>query len=181
MQSGWRCTNRRFHKVINGSCAAKLDFVSILMKWHPGQWFTFLQELNRRMVTWRKASTPDPVRVIGLMENQSIPTLRAARQQVREVATIAGLIGAHPGGDSTIYLGRFDVVRDDIRAVAYKNSIDRLFTQLGMSENSGRPRGFTQGKRRLTNISSLGEIRFGWSRLPSWTKTRPGKDSRLLV
>ena len=53
-------------------------------------------------------------------------------------------------------------------------------TQPGIPSNCGKSSGLTHFIRRLTNISTLGSIRPGLSRLPSVTKTAPGKLSRLL-
>ena len=53
--------------------------------------------------------------------------------------------------------------------------------QPGMLSNCGRSSGLAHFKRRLVNISSFGSINSGRSRLPSMTKMRPGKLSRLLV
>src|SRR6516225_5454026 len=56
-----------------------------------------------------------------------------------------------------------------------------LSTQLGMFSNCGRSSGFAHLRRRSVNISSIGAMPSGLSRLPSVTKIIPGKPSRLLV
>lgn len=62
---------------------------------------------------------------------------------------------------------------------AHRHHIPHI-NQPGIPSNCGKSSGATHCSRRLTNISSLGAIWPELSRLPSVTKTAPGKLSRLL-
>lgn len=56
-----------------------------------------------------------------------------------------------------------------------------VWVQLGMSVNSGKPRVFTHGRRRFTNISSFGVMPLGLSRLPICTNTKGAHGLRKLL